>query len=52
MIQYFTDKRGKHRFRILGANGKIIASSQGYSSFSNAKRGFSDLCDAIVEGAE
>lgn len=46
MIEYFTDRAGRHRFRVKGANGEIIVSSQGYASKFNAERGFEALKNA------
>ena len=31
-FEWFKDKAGKFRFRLLAANGEIIAASEGYSS--------------------
>jgi uncharacterized protein YegP (UPF0339 family) len=31
-FEWFKDKVGKFRFRLLAANGEIIAASEGYSS--------------------
>lgn len=31
-FQLYTDKRGQFRFRLLAANGKIIAVSEGYTT--------------------
>jgi hypothetical protein len=31
-FEWFKDKAGKFRFRLLAANGEIIAVSEGYSS--------------------
>jgi len=31
-FEWFKDKAGKFRFRLLAANGEIIATSEGYSS--------------------
>ena len=36
---YFTDKAGKHRWRIRSSNGRILcASSQGYTTLIDAQK--------------
>ena len=38
LFQFFTDKRGKYRWRLVSENGEIIgASSQGYATGRLAK---------------
>jgi len=37
-FQFFVDKAGYHRWRLIAANGEIVAASEGYSSYSNAIR--------------
>lgn len=39
MIQLYRDEAGEFRFRIKGANGEIVASSEGYTRKHDAKRG-------------
>jgi len=38
-FEVYESKDGLYRFRLKGANGEIVASSEGYSSRENAKRG-------------
>lgn len=47
-VEYFTDKAGGHRFRVVGRNGEIIVSSESYTKPYSAKRGFRRLCTLIV----
>ena len=36
-VEFYQDKRGKWRWRIIGTNGKIVgASSQGFTTRNNA----------------
>lgn len=37
-VQFFTDAAGEHRFRVKGANGKIVATSEGYTRRADARR--------------
>ena len=46
-FEVFKDKRKNWRFRLRAANGRIIASSEGYSSKRNAYLGI----DAVREYA-
>lgn len=43
MIDYFLDAEDKHRFRVKGLNGEVVASSEPYYSQSNAERGVRGL---------
>lgn len=43
MIEYFLDEATQHRFRVKGANGEIVATSEPYSSLDHAHRGVRDL---------
>lgn len=52
MIEYFQDISGHWRFRVKGRNGEIVASSEAYSSKSNAERGADALRRAIADAAE
>lgn len=38
-----------HRWRVRADNGEIVAHGEGYSSESNAKRGFVDAFNAMSE---
>lgn len=37
-FQFFTDRAGYHRWRLIAANGEIMAASEGYVSHANAVR--------------
>jgi uncharacterized protein YegP (UPF0339 family) len=37
-IEVFTDRRGNGRYRLIAANGEVIASSESYSRRADAKR--------------
>lgn len=38
-LTYHVDKKGKHRWRILSSNGKVIAAaSQGYTTLVDAQK--------------
>lgn len=47
-FQTFTDAGGERRYRILGGNGEIMATSEGYTRDQDAERGLRDLLYAIV----
>ena len=49
-FEVFEDVAGEWRWRVKGNNGKIVTSSEGYVSESNAWRGVRDLKE-IVEFA-
>ena len=51
MIEFFTDAEGGHRFRVKGANGEIVASSEGYSRKADAQRGYADLWAIVIENS-
>lgn len=39
-FQYYEDKQGKHRWRLIAANGNIICdSAEGYENEADAKNG-------------
>lgn len=42
-FEIFEDKSGEYRFRLLAPNGKIIATSEGYSTKSNCKDGINNV---------
>ncbi|NMC59347.1 MAG: DUF1508 domain-containing protein [Candidatus Methanofastidiosa archaeon] len=35
---FFVDRAGYHRWRLVAANGEIVAASEGYTSYANAVR--------------
>jgi hypothetical protein len=37
-FQFFMDKAGYHRWRLIAGNGEIVAASEGYTSHANAVR--------------
>ena len=43
MIEIFKDGAGEWRFRVKGANGEIVASSEGYTRKADALRGIDTL---------
>lgn len=45
--EYFRDVAGEWRFRIVAGNGEVVASSEGYTSQADARRGLGDLCRAV-----
>lgn len=51
-IEFYQDKAGKHRWRILASNGQTIAaSSQGYATQADCKRNMQRLCDVLNANA-
>lgn len=51
-VEFYTDPEGGHRFRVKGRNGEIVASSEPYSSMSNARRGFRDMLNAARQNEQ
>lgn len=43
MIEIFKDAAGEWRYRIKGANGEPMATSEGYTRKADARRGLLDL---------
>lgn len=41
-------QKGAWRYTIIGANGKTMAASEGYTSKSDAERGMADLSATIL----
>lgn len=48
-IEFYQDAAGLHRFRIMGGNGELVHSSEGYDSAGNAQRGFETLHKIVQE---
>jgi hypothetical protein len=48
-IELFKDKSGKWRFRARANNGRILASSEAYSSRANVRKGAKSLKRGAVE---
>lgn len=46
-FEVFEDKKGKWRWRLVAGNGEIVASSEAYDSAHNARRGVSDVAEAV-----
>jgi uncharacterized protein YegP (UPF0339 family) len=42
-FEWFKDKAGKFRFRLLAANGEIIATSEGYNSKDGCVNGIESV---------
>lgn len=42
-FEVYTDKGGKHRFRLKAGNGQIILASQGYASKSSCENGIESV---------
>lgn len=50
-VEVYEDVAGNWRYRVVGANGEIVAASEPYVSKSNATRGFADLFRIVNEVA-
>lgn len=49
-LTIYTDTAGEHRWRLVAANGRIVAdSAEGYATASNARRAWRRL-EAIITG--
>lgn len=48
MFEIFKDAAGEYRFRIKGANGEIVMTSEGYTTHADARRGFMTLRHIII----
>lgn len=46
IVEYFKDVRSRWRFRLKAVNGRILASSEAYSSLKMAERGASSIMSA------
>ena len=50
LLSYHADRKGKHRWRILSSNGKVLAaSSQGYVTLVDARKNVM-LLGALLSG--
>ena len=47
-IVYFKDKNLMHRFRVVAANGEIIAQSEQYSCKQAAQKGVAALLQVVI----
>lgn len=50
-LQFFRDAAGGHRYRIIGGNGEIVASSEAYTRRVDARRGFDTLAQIVARVA-
>lgn len=48
-IEIFEDDNGMHRFRLIGANGEKMASSEAYTRRADARRGAEDFKRVAAE---
>lgn len=46
-VEYYESDDGDYRWRVQAANGEIVASGEGYTRRSDAKRGFQDVARAV-----
>jgi len=42
-FEIFKDKKGDFRFRLIAANGQVIATSQGYKSKTSCRKGIESV---------
>ena len=47
---FFQDRAGKWRYRVTGANGEKLVTSEAYASRGNAERGLEDLKGVLCGG--
>ena len=47
-VEYFVDAGGEWRYRVVGRNGEIMVTSEGYTSSSDARRGLADLATELL----
>lgn len=47
MIEVFEDAAKEFRYRVKGRNGEPMVTSEGYSTRSNAHRGYQDLVQLL-----
>lgn len=43
IVEIFEDVSGEFRYRLKGGNGEVMATSEGYTTRTDAERGFVDL---------
>lgn len=48
MIEIFQDKSNGHRFRVLGDNGEVVATSEAYTRNADARRGADTLARLLL----
>lgn len=42
-FEIYKDKKGEFRFRLIAANGQVIATSQGYKTKASCKNGINSV---------
>ena len=42
-FELYKDKKGEFRFRLIAANGQVIATSEGYASKAACKKGIESV---------
>lgn len=47
MLRIFKGNDEQWYYQVMGRNGQVMVTSEGYPKRSNAVRGFADLCDAL-----
>jgi uncharacterized protein YegP (UPF0339 family) len=48
-VTFYQDEAGGYRFRVLAANGEIVASSESYTRMGDARKGFETLRGIMVQ---
>jgi len=52
-VEFYKDKKGEYRWRLIASNGEIIANSgEGYTTFANCKKGFESVKNHIKDAVE
>ena len=51
-IEIFKDVKGSFRFRVIAANDKIVAQSEGYTTKAMCKKGIVALMSSLVDVAD
>lgn len=46
-FEVYTDKAGKHRFRLKAGNGEVVATGEAYETRAAARKG----CEAVQRAA-
>jgi uncharacterized protein len=48
-VDIYQDKTGDYRWRVVAANGEIVATGEGYTTEQDAERGFRDAARNITD---
>lgn len=48
-FEIYTDKSGEYRFRLRSRNGKIVAVSDGYTTYASCLNGIQSVCKNAVQ---